>query len=82
MKITVHTNEIDLVIPIPNFLIDSMMTRSILQKGIKECGHEVYIDERTVNVFLKELAGIAKQYKGLEILCAQTASGEIVKVEL
>ena len=82
MKITVHTNEMDLMIPIPNFLIDSAITRSILRKGIEESGHDVQIDSRTVDIFLKELARIAKQHKGLEILRAETASGELVKVEL
>ena len=40
------------------------------------------MDPHTVDVFLKELAKIAKQYKGLEILDAESSSGEIVKVIL
>ena len=82
MKITIRSDEINMTIPIPNFLIDSAMTRSIIKNGIEQSGHEISIDPHTIDVFLKELARVAKQHKGLVILEAESSSGELVKVVL
>lgn len=82
MKISIHAENRDLTIPIPNWMIDSIFTRNLIAKGIEKMPQFANIDQKTWDAFLKELAKIAKEYKGLELVHVESADGEIIRVVL
>lgn len=71
-----------MTIPVPTFLIDSPVTSRMIVHGLQRSSCDVSVDPHSLSLFLKELAKVARQYEGLEIVRVESADGELIRVEL
>lgn len=82
MKISIHAEDKDLTIPIPNWMIDSALTRTLIAMGIENMPQFAKIDQKMLHAFLKEFTKTAKEYKGLELVHVESANGKVVSIVL
>ncbi len=82
MKIAIQSESRQMTIPIPNWMIDSVFTRTLIAKGIESMPQFANIDQKILHAFLKELAKTAKEYKGLELVHVESAGGKVVSIVL
>ena len=82
MLIRVKTDDVNLVIPIPNFLIDNRLAANIIMRICEDTSLPATIQPEQLLILLHEISHLKRNFGQFNLIEVDTAKGEHIRITI
>lgn len=82
MLIKIHTQDVHLTIPIPNFILLNRFATRLISKMLRESDYPIHIEPEQLQPLISELVRLKKLHGSLSLVEIDSAEGEHIRISL